>query len=80
MAALPIGLDKSSWIPEYADVREDRVVIYGVVGPDLKEFVYRIKATNRGTFTVPPALGESMYDRSVKARGLPGQLKVVGRT
>jgi uncharacterized protein YfaS (alpha-2-macroglobulin family) len=80
VAALPIGLDKSSWIPEYADVREDRVVIYGVVGPDLKEFVYRIKATNRGTFTVPPALGESMYDRSVKARGLPGQLKVVGRT
>jgi uncharacterized protein YfaS (alpha-2-macroglobulin family) len=76
---LPVGLDKSTWIPGYADVREDRVVVYGPVGPDLKEFVYRIKATNRGTFTIPPPLGESMYDRSVKARGLPGQMKVVGR-
>ena len=30
--------------------------LYGAVGPDLKEFVYRIKATNAGTFTVPPPL------------------------
>jgi alpha-2-macroglobulin len=79
VGALPIGLDKSSWIPQDADVREDRVVVYGLVGRDLKEFVYRIRATNRGTFTVPPPLGESMYDRSMKARGLPGQMKVVGR-
>jgi uncharacterized protein YfaS (alpha-2-macroglobulin family) len=52
------------------------VVLYGWVGPEAQEFVYRIKATNRGTFVLPPPFAESMYDRSVKARGLPGVVKV----
>jgi uncharacterized protein YfaS (alpha-2-macroglobulin family) len=67
----PIGLSTSTWQPEYADIREDRVVIYGTATPDVREFVYRIKASNAGTFIVPPAYGESMYDRSVQARS-PG--------
>ncbi|MGP1665461.1 MAG: alpha-2-macroglobulin family protein, partial [Rhodanobacter sp.] len=40
----PIGLSTSTWQPEYADIREDRVVIYGTATPDVREFVYRIKA------------------------------------
>ncbi|TPG04688.1 alpha-2-macroglobulin family protein [Rhodanobacter glycinis] len=67
----PIGLSTSTWQPDYADIREDRVVIYGTATPDVREFVYRIKASNAGTFIVPPAYGESMYDRSVQARS-PG--------
>jgi uncharacterized protein YfaS (alpha-2-macroglobulin family) len=77
--SLPIGTAASTWAPEYADVREDRVVLYGPVGPDAREFVYRMRATNRGDFAVPPPLAESMYDRSVKARGLPGRLQVSGK-
>jgi uncharacterized protein YfaS (alpha-2-macroglobulin family) len=76
LGALPIGLESSTWHPEYADVREDRVVLYGTVGTEATEFVYRAKATNRGLYAVPPPFAESMYDRSVKARGLPGQVKV----
>jgi uncharacterized protein YfaS (alpha-2-macroglobulin family) len=60
----PVGLSSSTWQPEYADIREDRVVIYGTATPDVREFVYRIKATNAGKFIVPPAYGESMYDRA----------------
>jgi len=67
----PIGLSSSTWQPEYADIREDRVVIYGTAAPDVREFVYRIKATNAGKFIVPPAYGESMYDRAIQARS-PG--------
>jgi uncharacterized protein YfaS (alpha-2-macroglobulin family) len=67
----PIGLSSSTWQPEYADIREDRVVIYGTATPDVREFVYRIKATNAGKFIVPPAYGESMYDRKLQARS-PG--------
>lgn len=67
----PIGLSSSTWQPDYADIREDRVVIYGTATPDVREFVYRIKASNAGTFIVPPAYGESMYDRRVQARS-PG--------
>ncbi|HEV7778594.1 MAG TPA: alpha-2-macroglobulin [Luteibacter sp.] len=75
----PIGLDTSTWSPDYADVREDRVVIYGTATPDVREFVYRIKATNAGTFVVPPAYGESLYDRNVQARSVGGKTMTVER-
>ncbi|HEY4368220.1 MAG TPA: alpha-2-macroglobulin [Steroidobacteraceae bacterium] len=61
---------------EYADMREDRVVFYVSANRDVQEIVYRIKATNVGTYTVPPAYGEAMYDRSVVARSAAGKLSV----
>jgi uncharacterized protein YfaS (alpha-2-macroglobulin family) len=67
----------STWSPTYTDVREDRVVIYGTATPDVQEFVYRIKASSAGTFIVPPAYGESMYDRRVQARSPGGQTLTV---
>jgi uncharacterized protein YfaS (alpha-2-macroglobulin family) len=74
----PIGLSQSTWQPEYADIREDRVVIYGEATPDVREFVYRIRATNAGTFVVPPAYAESMYERTLQARSAGGKsLKVM---
>ena len=68
----PIGIGTSSWRLQYADIREDRVVLYGTALPDVGEFVYRIKATNAGKFIVPPAYGESLYDRRVQARTAGG--------
>lgn len=70
----PIGLSQSTWRPEYADIREDRVVIYGEATPDVREFVYRIRATNAGTFAVPPAYAESMYERTLQARSAGGEV------
>ncbi len=67
----------STWNPGYADIREDRVVLYGIIGEKVGEFVYKIKATTRGEFTVPPAYGESMYDAGVRARSLGAKIKVV---
>ncbi|GGA01623.1 alpha-2-macroglobulin [Dyella caseinilytica] len=67
-----IGLPQSTWQLDYADVREDRVVIYGTATPDVHEFVYRIRATNAGKFAVPPAYAESMYDRAIQARSAGG--------
>jgi uncharacterized protein YfaS (alpha-2-macroglobulin family) len=64
---------RSNWNIAYADVREDRVVFYGTVGKDFSEITYRIKATNSGQFTVPPAYAESMYERTVQARSAAGQ-------
>jgi len=75
--ASPIGLSSSTWRPEYADIREDRVVIYGTATPDVREFIYRIQATNAGKFAIPPAYAESMYDRTRQARAPgAGQLTV----
>ncbi len=64
------------WNVEYADVREERVVLYGAVSAKVAEYRYRIRATNVGTFVVPPAYGESMYERDVQARSMPGKIVV----
>lgn len=66
------GRPGSTWQPDFVDVREDRVVIYGHASTNVQEFVYRIKADNAGHFAVPPAYGESMYDRRVQARSAGG--------
>ena len=50
------------------------MVFYGNVTADFSEVSYRIKATNSGTFVVPPAYAESMYERSVQARSAGGQV------
>ena len=74
----PLGLDSSSWHADHADVREDRVVIYGSVSSDVREFVYRIRATNAGSFRIPPAYASAMYRPSVQAEApAAGVLTVV---
>jgi uncharacterized protein YfaS (alpha-2-macroglobulin family) len=77
--ALPISLDSTTFIADYGDVREDRIVLFGDAGTDVKKFVYAIKATNVGKYTVPPIQAEAMYDRSVVARSLAGKIEVVAR-
>jgi uncharacterized protein YfaS (alpha-2-macroglobulin family) len=72
----PIGTAASTWALEYADVRDDRVVIYGTATRNVEEFIYKIRATNAGTFVVPPAYGESLYDRNVQARSLGAKVEV----
>jgi uncharacterized protein YfaS (alpha-2-macroglobulin family) len=62
---------------DYVDVREDRVVFYGSATKDISEITYRIKATNSGRFLVPPAYAESMYERSLQARSIGGQMLTV---
>ncbi|HBM7348569.1 alpha-2-macroglobulin family protein [Klebsiella oxytoca] len=62
----------SGWQPEYSDIREDRVIMYGEASDEVQEFVYQIKATNSGIFTVPPAYGEAMYDREIQAQTAGG--------
>ncbi len=59
-----------TWQPDYIDVREDRLIFYGAIGTDARTFVYRLKPTNLGKFSVPPLYAEGMYDRSVLARSL----------
>jgi uncharacterized protein YfaS (alpha-2-macroglobulin family) len=61
----------------YADVREDRLLAFGSVGGDDTLIRYRIKATNCGTYAVPPVQAEAMYHQKIRARGVSGTLTVV---
>ncbi len=55
------------------------MVAFGAIGPQMREFRYRIRATTAGTFAVPPAYAESMYDPALQARSLGAQVAVEAR-
>ncbi|MCP5468603.1 MAG: alpha-2-macroglobulin family protein [Deltaproteobacteria bacterium] len=59
---------------EFLDAREDRILFYTNAQEDLGEIHYKIRATNAGKFVVPPAYGESMYERNIQARSVGGQV------
>ncbi len=63
----------------YVDFREDRVVVFGSVDSTVREFAYKIRATNIGEYQIPPPFAESMYDRSIRAKGLGGFMVVKGQ-
>ena len=52
-------------------------MLYGDATKDAGTFVYRVRATNAGTFQAPPAFAEGMYDRKVTGIGLSGKLEIV---
>ena len=79
-AAARISLAESTMQLEYADVREDRVVLYAQAGSEISEFRYRIKATTPGTFAIPPSFAASMYERQIYANSARGEvLEVRGK-
>lgn len=61
---------------DYEDVREDRLLAFGSAFPTENEIRYRIKATNCGTYAVPPVQAEAMYHLKIRGRGISGALTV----
>ena len=57
----------SNWTPDYVDIREDRIVVYGTISNRVSSFSYTTRAINAGSFTAPPLFAEAMYDKSVWA-------------
>jgi uncharacterized protein YfaS (alpha-2-macroglobulin family) len=67
----------SDWHPQHIDMRDDRVIVYGDATSSIGGFVYRVRATNAGTFQSPPAFAEGMYNRTIVALTLAGRLEIV---
>ena len=67
---------EESILLNYVNPREDRVVIYCTACRSAREFIYRIKAVNKGQFTVPPVQAESMYNPLLLSRGKSGKMVV----
>ena len=59
--------ESSKWAPDYVDIREDRVIVYGTVTENVNTFTYKAKAVSSGKFTVPPMFAEGMYDSDIKS-------------
>lgn len=72
----PIGEPGNRWQPNYVDVRDDRVILYGTLSRDMGQFVYRVRATNVGKFALPAPFAEGMYNRRLKALGKQSVIEV----
>jgi uncharacterized protein YfaS (alpha-2-macroglobulin family) len=74
----PVGdYSRSTWYPEFVDVRDDRLVLYGTASRDAQTFVFRVRAINAGTFQGPPPYAEAMYEPTLQARGKGTALEIV---
>lgn len=65
-----------NWTPFYADIREDRVVLFGTVNKNLAEYQYKIKAISAGVFNVPPVYASAMYEPTLRAHASAGKISV----
>jgi uncharacterized protein YfaS (alpha-2-macroglobulin family) len=68
----------NSWHPDYVDIREDRIILYGTVNRQISTFTYKTRAINSGSFTSPPLFAEAMYDKSVWALRPQAPLTIAG--
>jgi uncharacterized protein YfaS (alpha-2-macroglobulin family) len=68
---------QSTWQAAFADLRDDRVVVYGHLTKDMVTFTYRVRATNTGSYQTPAAYAEAMYEPNLFARSLASKFKVV---
>ena len=65
---------------DYVDVREDRALLFcGLEENATRTFEYAVRPTCAGAFTVPPPFAESMYDRTVRGRGVAAKFTVLAR-
>jgi uncharacterized protein YfaS (alpha-2-macroglobulin family) len=72
----PPSTSPTGWEPFYVDTRDDRVVIYGLLGPEVVTHEYKARAINAGTFRTPPPYAEGMYERGAQGRGEAGTLTI----
>lgn len=53
------------WNPDHLDVRDDRLEVFGYLEPgQSRKVVYAVRAVSAGTFALPAAVLEAMYDPS----------------
>lgn len=62
---------------KFADRRDDRMLLFADVDNELLVYTYRIRAVNRGTFAIPPAYVEAMYDQGMYGHSAGGSLEIL---
>jgi uncharacterized protein YfaS (alpha-2-macroglobulin family) len=63
--------------PDFIDAREDRILVYTGATDSMRKLQYKLKATNIGTFALPGALIEDMYNLKIKGLSDQGIIKVL---
>ncbi len=76
---LPVWIDRHHklWKPDYVDIRDDRVVIFGSTSYDTLFYYTLIRAVTPGTFFLPPTTGFVMYNPDINCRTDAGKFEVL---
>ncbi len=65
---------------EYVDVREDRALFFTSLNPGQSQvFDYPVRPTCAGTFAIPAAFAENMYDRAIHGHGVGSSITIAPR-
>ena len=65
---------------DYVDVREDRALFFTALpAGESRTFDYTVRPTCAGTFAIPPAFAEAMYDRAIHGTGVGGTITIAPR-
>jgi uncharacterized protein YfaS (alpha-2-macroglobulin family) len=70
------GLQGTAMNLVHVERREDRMVAFTSLDERSRVFIYRIKAINKGSYTLPTVYAEAMYDPDARANTNPGKLEV----
>ena len=79
VAVLLIDAGQSEFNPMplvHVERREDRMVLFTSLEEQEMAFIYRIKAVNKGTFSLPATFAEALYDPDARARTEVGTVEV----
>src|SRR5207302_54452 len=69
----------SLWQAEYMNVRDDRLEVFGSLERgESKKVIYVLRAVTGGSYSVPPAEAEAMYEPRIWARQLGTRVTVSG--
>ncbi|RKG95223.1 hypothetical protein D7V97_37600, partial [Corallococcus sp. CA053C] len=67
------------WTADYVNLRDDRIEVFGALqAKETKKVVYAVRAVTAGSFTLPSAEAEAMYDSATWARESAGTVQVAG--
>ncbi|MBZ4417214.1 alpha-2-macroglobulin [Myxococcus sp. RHSTA-1-4] len=67
------------WAADYVNIRDDRMEVFGSLNArESKKVVYAVRAVTAGSFTLPTAEAEAMYDPRMWAREAGGTVQVSG--
>lgn len=70
------GLDGRPLPIVHAERREDRMVVFTSLSSQERLFIYRVKAINKGTFTLPATSAAAVYDPDARANTAEGTIEV----
>jgi uncharacterized protein YfaS (alpha-2-macroglobulin family) len=63
-------------IPQYMDIRDDRIHYFTTADKLEKSFYYQVRVVSKGTFTVGPVAADAMYQGEYRSYSGGGKLKV----